>query len=210
MFVREIDADKLIRISGKDLADLTESLSGNDDLSVLIGIAELHIADRDAVSVQGDHSEPVVPDLHELAGHHAAALVAGDREDRPVDQVPECELGDHHFILLLDLGKVCKIGAVLAKDRKLGFLACNCDLLTFGHDNDVVIGKLSYNTGEYLRVDSDDSSREDHSGDDCLYSQFHIIGNEANIVAGSIDQDAFQDRHCSLAGHRLGHDLYSL
>ena len=63
MFVCEIDADKLVGIAGKNFTDLIQRLSGNDDLSVLIGVIQFHIADGDAVSVERYHSEPVVPNL---------------------------------------------------------------------------------------------------------------------------------------------------
>ena len=158
MLISKINAYKLVRISGEDLTDLIECLSGNDDLSVLIRVVQLYIADRDAVSVESYHSEPVVSDLKELTGHHTAALITGNREDRPADQVSERELGDLYFILLLNLGKIGEICSVLAENCELCFLAGDRDLFPFCKDNNVVIGKLSDNTGEDLRINCNDAS----------------------------------------------------
>ena len=87
MFVVKIQIYILVCVTRQDLTDLTEGLSGNDDLSVLIRIAQLHVSDRDPVSVESDHSEPVVPDLEKFACHHSAALISGDGKDRSADQV---------------------------------------------------------------------------------------------------------------------------
>ena len=87
MLVVKIQIYILVCVARENLTDLTERLAGNDDLSVLIGIAQFHISDRDAVSVEGDHSESVVPDLKKFACHHSAALISGDGEDRSADQV---------------------------------------------------------------------------------------------------------------------------
>ena len=78
MLLGKIDVHEFIRVTGKNLTYLTESLARNDNFPVLVGITKFHISDRDPVSVKSDHSEPVISDLHELTGHHAAALISGN------------------------------------------------------------------------------------------------------------------------------------
>ena len=83
---------------------------------------------------------------------------------------------------------VLLIRSVFAEDRELGLLACDRDLLAFGEDHYIIIRKFPDNAGEYLSIDSNDTSGNDQTGNLGLNPQFHIIGNESDVASGSIDR----------------------
>ena len=75
MLVREENCNILVRISGKDFADLVERFPGDYHFSGRIGIFQVDFADRNAVSVKGDHSEHVSIDFKKLSAHQFIVVI---------------------------------------------------------------------------------------------------------------------------------------
>ena len=87
MIFAEINKDFLLIVSGQNLTDLGESLTRNYNLMVIVVLLELDVADRDPVSVQGNHLEKIIFYFQKFACHHLIAVIRGNGKNGLTDRL---------------------------------------------------------------------------------------------------------------------------
>ena len=195
MLRRKENADLLLHVSAENLGDVAHGLSRNDDTAIVVGAVQLHPADRDAVSVQGDQLQEAVLYLQKLAGHHLVAVVVRDGKDRLVDEITQGVFGDIDAVHLVNLRESGEVSAVASRYRKSGLAAADADGLAHHIEMNLLLRKLPHNGGKNSGVHGNHSLLLHRAGNDSLDAELHIVAEEPDVLSSGIDQDALENGH---------------